>query len=163
MSIQLHPAMPQKLPTKKHCSSGNRIRPIYEYKMIEGWDIPRRVKSGEMDFQDYIQQSKDDVDFITLGKALIAHRENVSSHFKADGKDISLVDTPRNLGEYDVMYGKMKANFNALPKDVRNLFNDDLNVFADAWIKGSLKGTLDTYQKSLAKPTEPIQTEGGAE
>lgn len=162
--MNLHPVMPKSI-VQKFCSTGKRTRPIYEYKRVEGWDIPRQVKTGDMDFQEYIQQSKDDVDFITLGKTLVQYRENVAAHFVADGKDISLIDLPRNLREYDVMYSKMKKSFEALPDDVRSLFNNDLQVFADQLKSGSLQGTLDTYEQARAAKIAAATkaNEGGAE
>lgn len=143
---------PTRKPVKSCCSSGKRERNVYDYKPVEGFDLPRRYVSSTYDFQDYIQQSKDDLDLALLGKALVAHKDNIQAHFRTEGKDIDLTGLPRDLREYDELTNKMIGEFKQLPKDLRDLFGDDFKQYRKAWEKGTMRGVLETYVKSKAKP-----------
>lgn len=159
MKIQLIniPSMPAVI-RKFYCSPGERKKPLYKYEFDPAYGCPRRVKSGEMDIQDFIQQSADDVDFKAIGKMLVDTRDNVAGHFNLEGEIMDVTKLPRNIHEYEALHNKMLAEFEGLPAGVKSLFNNDFNLFSSAWKSGTIGSTLDTYYKSLSAPASPTDT-----
>ena len=165
MSVKLInlPSIPkviEQFPANNGCEKKISWKYVYDEK----YGCPRRVANGEVNLQDMIQQSADDIDFKAIGKMLVDTRENVISHFNADGERV--VDTtlmPRNIHEYEALHNKMVASFDALPADVKALFGNSFDSFKQAYLSGTIGSTLDTYAK--AKEVQPTQekTEGGAE
>lgn len=142
----------QKMPSKileLKCNAGDRKKPVYKYVYDEKYGCPRRVHNGDINIQDIIQQSADDVDFKSIGKMLVDNRDNVLSHFDATGERV--IDTtlmPRNIHEYEALHNKMKASFEGLPADVKALFGNDFDSFRTAYLNGTMQTTFKTYADS---------------
>ena len=151
--------MPKTIPSSKPCPSGNRYKTLYKYEYDEELHCPRRVVSGKMDIKDFIQQSANDVDFKSIGKMLVDTRDNVISHF-TDNKGVTLDITklPRDIHEYELLHNKMLKSFDGLDPEVKNLFQNDFELFAKSWRNGSIKGVFDTYNKSKV---EKVPDDGG--
>lgn len=133
------PSMPdQKKSFKKKSLVYPKTKPLYKYEFNPAYGCPRRVKSGEMDLHDYIQQSADDVDFKSIGKMLVDTRDNVIDHFSLNGEVMDVTKLPRNIHEYEQMHNTMLKEFNNLPAELKVLFQDDFNLFANAWKSGKL-------------------------
>ena len=141
-----------KMPSKivfKPVSAGSRKKTVFKYVYSEKHGCPRRVENGEIDIQDMIQAYADDVDFKAIGKMLVDTRDNVKSHFTdMNGEVMDVTGLPRNIHEYEALHNKMKSSFEALPDEVKVLFNNDLDVFKTAWQSGSLGSIFETYEKS---------------
>lgn len=138
---------------------GSEKRTAWKYVYDEKYGCPRRVKNGEINVQDMIQQSADDVDFKSIGKMLVDNRDNVVSHFDANGERV--VDTtlmPRNIHEYEALHNKMKASFDGLPDDIKVLFGNDFDSFRTAYLNGTIQTTFKTYADS--KKVQPTEGEG---
>ena len=54
------------------CPTGSEKRPAWKYVYDENYGCPRRVKNGEVNVQDLIQQSADDVDFKSIGTGIFS-------------------------------------------------------------------------------------------
>lgn len=159
MSLINLPSMPKEIKSFA-TNPGCEKRPAFKYVYDEKYGCPRRVKNGEINIQDMIQQSADDVDFKAIGKMLVDNRDNVISHFNQDGDRI--IDTtlmPRNIHEYEALYNKMKASFDSLPDDVKALFGNSFDTFAGAYKAGTLKATFETYANSQT-PTGDVPPTG---
>lgn len=149
MLINLLPiTQDEKKLIKATCSPGSRKKVLYKYEFDTAYGCPRRVPSGEMDLQDYIQQSADDVDFKAIGKMLVDTRDNVISHFDLNGEVMDVTKMPRSIQEYEAIHNNMLKEFDAIDPGIKSLFGNDFEQFAKAWRNGSLPTILDNYQKA---------------
>lgn len=112
-----------------------------------------------MDLHDYIQQSADDVDFKSIGKMLVDTRDNVIDHFSLNGEVMDVTKLPRNIHEYEQMHNTMLKEFNNLPAELKVLFQDDFNLFANAWKSGKIGSILDAHYKNVASTTDTSKTD----
>lgn len=144
------------LTLKKHkllkTPAGSKTKPVYKYVYNEKYGCPRRVISGEIDIDAYIQQAADDVDFKALGQMIVDSRDNVVSHFQMEGEVLDVTKLPRNIEEYQALYVKMQDEFNKLPVEMKALFGNDINQFRTCWMNGSIGSILDGYYKGIAQP-----------
>lgn len=155
------PAMPKKLKTN-FSPSGDRKKPAWRYEYNEALKCPTRVLNGYVDLQDFIQQSADDVDFKAIGKMLVDTKANVIDHFVSrDGEVVDVTGMPRNVHEFEALHNKLRKEFDALPADMKILFDNDFNLFSSAYRKGTIGTTLDTYFKSKAEPAKTEVVENG--
>ena len=141
-----------------YAPAGKQTKTVYKYVYDEKYACPRRVANGQVNIQEMIQSYADDVDFAALGKMLVANKENVVDHFDLNGEVQDVTGLPRNIHEYEALHNKMKAEFEKLPQDMRNLFGSFDN-FSNAWRNGTIGGVLDTYYKSLQKTPDIKKTD----
>lgn len=135
--------------------SGDRKKPVYKYVYDEKYGCPRRVLNGYVDFQDSIEEFKDDIDFSAIGKMLVDNRNNVISHFVSkDGEVVDVTGLPRNIHEINALHNKMKASFDGLDPEIRKIFNDDFDVFRSAYKKGNLAAMLQPKQEEVVTEQE---------
>lgn len=158
MLINLMP-MPKKISLKKSNVDSKMVgkKILYKYEYDPKFGCPRRVPSGVMDMQDYIQQSADDVDFKQIGKMLVDTKANAIDHFTYDGEVFDVTKLPRNIHEYEAQHNKMLQEFDNIDPGVKALFGNDFDQFANAWRSGSLGQILDNYsaaQEAAAKAQE---------
>lgn len=138
--------------------AGSPEKIVYKYEYSEKHGCPRRVANGKVNVQDMIQSYADDVDFKSIGKMLVDTRDNVVSHFDMNGEIQDVTGLPRNIHEYEALHNKMKAEYEKLPPELKNLFNNDFGSFTQSWRSGNIGKVLDTYYKSIQK-TEKVEEE----
>ena len=75
------PSMPDvKKITLFTAPTGKKTKPTYKYVYDEKYGCPRRVISGEIDIDAYIQQAADDVDFKALGQMIVEYKHQYQFH-----------------------------------------------------------------------------------
>lgn len=146
-------AIPDKKRTEHFASSGCKTKTVYKYVYNEAYACPRRVANGQINVDDMIQQYADDVDFVQLGKMLVANKENVVDHFALNGEVQDVTGLPRNIHEYEYLHNKIKEEYEKMPDELKNLFGS-FEGFRSSWTSGTIGGVLDTYYKSLQAPVE---------
>lgn len=146
---------------EKFCSSGKKDRPVYKYVYDEKYGCPRRVLSGYINQFDFIQESRDSVDFKSLGKMLIDNKANIVDHFiSKDGEVIDITGQPRDIHEASRMYNELHESFDNLPLEIKALFENDFDTFRASYKAGTLGSKIDAYYKSIT-PVVPTTEEKG--
>ena len=145
-------------------SPGSKEKPIYKYVMNEKYGCPRRYVAGKTNLQDYIQQSKDDVDFKSIGKMLVDNRENVISHFDMNGEIVDVTGHPRDIHELNDLEVKMRNSFKSLEPDLQAQFDNDFDIFASNYKSGRLSSIIQNYyDKKAADAQKVVEKKEGAE
>ena len=153
--INLAP-LPKKLVTFK-AEIGSPKKVVYKYELDPDYGCPRRVPNGFVDIDDFIQESADDIDFKSLGRALIGQGErDVRHHFFSDEPIVDASQLPHNIHELSAMHNKLKKEFDALPEGLQALFENDYEKFIAAGKNGTVGQTIQDYytaqQSSAAEP-----------
>lgn len=141
--------------------SGSKEKVTYKYEYDPKYGCPRRVVSGKVDLQAYIQASADDVDFKAIGKMLVDNRDNVLSHFELEGETMDITGLPRNIHEYEALHNKMLKSYEGLPSDIKALFSNDFDVFASSWKNGTIGTVLNNYYTSQSQKADVKTDENG--
>lgn len=169
MRLPTSPKLPSKL--KEFFSpAGTRKQVVYKYEMDEKLGCPVRVPNGFIDLDDFIQQSADDIDFKALGTALIgadASLDGVNARFRTDAPLVDISGLPKDVHQLSAMHNKLKQDFDNLPADLQNLFDNDYSLFIDAARKGTIGKTINDYytaqQQPAADSTPAAEPTGGNE
>lgn len=145
-----------------HSSCGSAEKTVFKYVYSEKHGCPRRVPNGKVNVQELIQSYADDVDFKAIGKMLVDTRDNVVSHFTdVNGEVVDVTGLPRNIHEFEALHNKMKAKYDELPEQLKNLFGG-FDGYKTAYSNGKMTEILNTYVKSLEPAPQPSK-EGGNE
>ena len=153
----------QKKYDHKFSPVGSKDRPLYKYVYDEAYGCPRRVLNGHYDFHAFIQEGRDSVDFNSLGKILVDTKANIIDHFVSkDGEVVDITGTPRNIHEASKLFNDLKDNFDALPKELKALFDDSFNSFSISYRNGTLGSKFKSFYDSLA-PKAPKAPESEVE
>lgn len=103
---------------EKFCSNGKKDRPIYKYVYSDKYGCPRRVLNGYINQHDFIQESKDSVDFKSLGKMLVDTKANIVDHFvDKDGQVIDITGQPRDIHEASKLMNDLHESYDKLPSE----------------------------------------------
>lgn len=157
MSMLNLPAMPKNLKLKT-CPAGSKSKEVFKYEYDQKYGCPRRVKNGSIDIDEYIQQSKDSVDFAAMGKMLLNTKDNVIDHFSINGEVFDQTALPRNIHEYEALHNKMKTSFEGLTPDIKAIFGNDFAVFAKVYQSGNIKKALaGAFKKPEEKQVPPVE------
>ena len=93
------------------------------------------------------QLAKSQVDLDMIIKRAKAGDLSVLNVKQAHYGDVSTM--PDNLNDLNDLYHSIDSNFSNLPKVIKNLFSDDVEVFSKAVASGTYKDTINNYINSL--------------
>lgn len=118
---------------------------LYKFDVKSNCMVP--YLGEKYDQYEKIQLAKTQVDLDTIIKRAKAGDTSVLNVNNANYGDIS--NMPDNLNDLNDLYRSIDSNFNSLPKEIRNLFGDDIEVFSKGVASGSYQKTINDYFSSL--------------
>lgn len=124
---------------------GSPVRDTFKFVYDEKYGCPRSVKSGTIDWQAYIDASKDSTDI-----NLIVQRVNNGNLAPLHVMDSSAVyqdvsKLPNNMQELSKFADSLQNDFNKFPDDIKVLFDNDYQTFVKCTMNGSVNGILTKY------------------
>lgn len=99
-----------------------------------------------------VQLAKSQVDLDMIIKRARSGDLSVLNVRQAHYGDIS--NMPDNLNDLNNLYHSIDSNFGSLPKEIKSLFGNDIEVFSKAVASGSYQETINNYFSNLAKAKE---------
>lgn len=142
----------EKVTEKYVSSSGSHIKQDIKYKFDVKANCMVPYYGEKYDQYERIQLAKTQVDLDMIIKRAKAGDTSVLNVKQANYVDISKL--PDNLNDLNDLYHSIDSNFNSLPKEIKNLFGDDVEVFSKAVSNGSYQDTINNYVSSLIKSVE---------
>lgn len=106
--------------------SGSAIKDIYSSKVLDDGTV-ELVKTGEENFNDYIQSFRDSVDIgVILKKAVMG---DLSGLQRVQGFYADTTKFPKTKAEMLQIVMDAQSNFEKLPNEIREKFDYDFNKF----------------------------------
>lgn len=128
-----------------YSDSGSQNRDTFKFEYDDELGCPRSVKSGTIDYQAYIDASKDSTDINLIVQRVNAG--NLSPLHVMDGnavyEDVSKL--PNNMQELSKFTDKLKLDFDKFDNDLKMLFDNDYNKFINCTIDGSINNIISNY------------------
>lgn len=142
----------EKVTEKYVSSSGSHFKQDIKYKFDVKSNCMVPYYGEKYDQYERIQLAKTQVDLDMIIKRAKAGDTSVLNVKQANYVDISKL--PDNLNDLNDLYLSIDSNFNSLPKEIKNLFGDDVEVFSKAVSNGSYQDTINNYVSSFKKSIE---------
>lgn len=145
---------------KQKCNCGERYAKTYRMEIT---DEGRKtlVESGEEDLQEKIKEHFEETKLYNILKKYYAgDLEALNRH---PGVYADITGMPNNLIDAQKKILKTQETFMQLPAELRDQFENDVNVFMAKMVSGEAISTINNYAESKKIPTPEIKTEEVAE
>lgn len=127
---------------------GSPVRDTFKFVYDEKFGCPRSVKSGSIDWQAYIDASKDSTDINLIVQRV--SNGNLAPLHVMDGsavyQDVSKL--PNNMQELSKFADSLQTDFNKFPDDIKVLFDNDYQTFVKCTMNGSVNSILSKYAEN---------------
>lgn len=128
--------------------AGDSTRDTFKFVYDDDLGCPRATKTGTIDFQAYIDASKDSTDINLIVQRV--NNGNLSPLHVMDNysnyEDVTCL--PSNMQELSKFADNLKGSFEKFPDDIKALFNNDYNDFVNSTINNTVNVKLSTYVNS---------------
>lgn len=112
--------------TKFVTPAGSREKPVFSSKVKDDGEI-ELIETGKEDWYGYIQSFKDSVDIHLILKA--ATLGDTSGLQRVQGFYADVTSVPKNNAEVLQMFIDAQNNFDSLPIEIKQKFDNDFNKF----------------------------------
>lgn len=140
-----------------HCTSGSRYENTYQEEIDKKTGQKHLVKIGKTNVYELIQQDAEASEMVNIIQKLAMHDYSVLKEAKLTYVDED--DFPKSLMEAQNIVIKAKAEFNKMPAEVRQLFNNSPEQYVSEIGTENFIKKLSPYNDEIKKRHEKEENE----
>lgn len=132
---------------------GLTTRKTFKFEYDEEYKCPRRVITGEIDWQGYIEASKDSTDINLIVQR--ANNGNNAGLNVMNGVYEDISELPSNMQDLSKFADNIRNDFDKFPDEVKKLFGD-YQTFMNMTINGSVNNILADYANKIINENKEV-------
>lgn len=140
-------------PPTKPAPIGDGTAPIFEERFVDG--VRTLVETGRQPLNEFVQASLEDTKIYNIISRY--QRGDESALNKVVGQYMDVVGMPTNLAEAQNALINIERNFNKLPAELKEKFNNNVNEFVQVVSTGKLADVMNEFNNDSAPVTSAVK------